>query len=250
MRNQVIDMNEERFWRDLEALIFDQERLDRAPDECAVVLRTLGIEQPAHILDVGCGPGRHSHQFALLGHHVEGIDTITYLVKKARLQAPKGQYAPIFHVGDIGRFSSYQAPWFDCAVSLYHSFGYSGDAGDDARILDRLHNLLRPGGKLFLELIDPDGFSSGLTLDFETLVGNELFHERIQISPNREKYELIVQKQTTVSQIYRASHRLFSRKRISELLADAGFVITWPDANMLITYPGGSRKFCVIGERR
>ena len=78
-RESRADVGEEQFWRDLEPLIFDQERIDRAADECATVLRALDLRGSLHILDAGCGPGRHAHQFAFMGHNVEGIDVINYL---------------------------------------------------------------------------------------------------------------------------------------------------------------------------
>lgn len=246
---QIVDSKQEQFWRDLEPLIFDQERLDRADDECSMVLAALDINEKARILDAGCGLGRHAHRFALLGHHVEGIDAVTYLIERARSQIPRGSRSPHFHVGDTARFAGYTAPTFDCAVSLYHSFGYGDDAEDDARTLSRLHELLRPGGKLFLELIDPDGFVPGQILDLRTPIGRDVYDERIEISEDRGTYVLSIRKRSADRLVYRASHRLFSRDAIANLLAKAGFRIIWPNPEMLISYPGGSRKFCVIGER-
>jgi len=72
--------------------------------------------------------------------------------------------------------------------------------------------------------------------------------ERIEISEDRGTYVLSIRKRSADRLVYRASHRLFSRDAIANLLAKAGFRIIWPNAEMLISYPGGSRKFCVIGE--
>lgn len=42
--------------------------------EVAFLVEQLGLEPPARILDVGCGPGRHARELASRGHTVVGVD--------------------------------------------------------------------------------------------------------------------------------------------------------------------------------
>lgn len=248
-RAEIINATDERFWQDLEPVIFDQERIDRAPDECLRVLDALNIRGRLRILDVGCGLGRHALCFAHMHNHVEGIDSVPYLIEKARSQMEPGTSMPIYHVGDAATFTDYGTSEFDCAVSFYHSLGYSDDSADDERILANLHSLLRPGGKVFFELIDPDGFAPGQVVKLTTPVDNDIYYERIEIGSDRRSYVLTIHKRSASHLVYQARHRLFSRATIANLFETVGFHVNWPSPDLLINYPGGSRKFCVIGER-
>ena len=63
------------FWQTVP--LFDQERLEAAPQEVDATISMLGIESPAEVLDLCCGVGRHSLEFARRGYRVTGVDRMT-----------------------------------------------------------------------------------------------------------------------------------------------------------------------------
>ena len=58
--------------------------------EVDVLVDVLGLGAGAQVLDVGCGPGRHSHELARRGIGVVGIDVSATFVDLARRDAPPG----------------------------------------------------------------------------------------------------------------------------------------------------------------
>lgn len=246
MQISTVESTKEQFWKDLEPLIFDQDRLQNAAEECRTVLAMLGAGAGSRILDIGCGVGRHANHLSSLGHHVEGIDKIPHLIMRAK-SAGSREGAPIFHIGDVARYQDYTVDVFDYAICFYHSLGFNPDPAEDLMILERVHECLRPGGRLFIELIDPDGFAPGQKLAFDSEIGGRKYSEIIQITRDLDFYELKVQDRRIPNVVYQARHRLFSRSKIENMLKTVGFRVDWPQDGKLTGYANSSRKFCVIG---
>ena len=70
------------FWRDFYPFMFPDERFAAAPDE---VSRILALAQCSggSVLDLCCGPGRHSVELARRGFRVTGVDRSPFLLAKA-----------------------------------------------------------------------------------------------------------------------------------------------------------------------
>ena len=103
------------------------------------------------LLDVGCGPGRHSHEFARRGIEATGVDISERFVHLANSEAPDGA---TFQRVDARRLNFDQS--FDAAISLCQgAFGLGGPADDaddpqllqpDLAVLGGIARALRPGG--------------------------------------------------------------------------------------------------------
>lgn len=114
--------------------------------EVDAVIELLGLEKGMHVLDVGCGPGRHAHELARRGIAVHGIDVSERFVDVARRDAPEGA---TFEVMDARRMSF--ASDFDAAICLCQgAFGLMRSNGDDEIVLEGIARALRPGGGLAL----------------------------------------------------------------------------------------------------
>lgn len=106
----------------------------------------LGLEPGMRVLDVGCGPGRHSHEFARRGITVHGIDISERFVGIAREGAPPG--------ATFARLDARSMPFeaeFDAAVCLCQgAFGLMTREGEDETVLRGIARALAPGGRLAL----------------------------------------------------------------------------------------------------
>lgn len=109
------------------------------------------------VLDIGCGPGRHAAALARIGHVTLGIDTSAAAVRAARRRgAPAVQISVFGPVPGAGTWAT--------ALLLD---GNIGIGGDPVRLLERVHQLLAPGGRVLVE-VDPPGSDS------------RRFHARVQ----------------------------------------------------------------------
>ncbi len=138
--------DDDAFWHEMEAVMFTATRLDAARREIPEVLALAGVSAPCRVLDMPCGPGRHSAALAALGHQVVGVDRTARYLDAARLRAPTATFVQ----ADMRTFERPGA--FDLVVNLFSSFGYFPDPDDDRAQLQRFHASLREGGKLLMEL--------------------------------------------------------------------------------------------------
>ncbi len=137
-------------WTYARDAIFPPESFAAARGEVAAVIDLAGLAgRTLDVLDLPCGPGRHSVAFADAGHRVVGVDATPAYLAEAQQRA--GERAVEFVHGDMRTFERPEA--FDLAVNLYHSFGYFEDRQDDRRTLRNYAASLRPGGTLVLDLM-------------------------------------------------------------------------------------------------
>src|SRR4051812_37120655 len=143
----------EDFWCDLYPYMFPVERLAASSEQVAQILALTGItSSTVNVLDLCCGPGRHSVEFARHGFSVTGVDRTPYLLDHARTHAAAVSAPPIeFVQQDMRAFRRPAA--FDLALNLFTSFGYFNDPGDEMRVLENVYASLRPGGIFVMELL-------------------------------------------------------------------------------------------------
>jgi len=141
---------DEEFWRELFPYMFPPERLASGDDEVAQVLALTRLSRGA-VLDLCCGPGRHSVAFALRGCAVTAVDRSPFLLVKARQLAIENNAAIDWVQEDMRRFVRSAA--FDLACSLFTSFGYFETEEDDLAVLRNIHESLKPGGIFVMEML-------------------------------------------------------------------------------------------------
>lgn len=135
--------------------------------EVDFLVEALGIVPGAHVLDVGCGPGRHALALARRGFDVLGVDVSAEFVDLARRAAARERLPARFEVLDA-RDLAFDGD-FDVALCLCQGgFGLLGGpaAGTDGRTGDadafgRIARAVRPGGAVAVS-----AFSSYFALRF------------------------------------------------------------------------------------
>jgi SAM-dependent methyltransferase len=138
------------FWETFYPAMFSDARWDLAEGEVQSALTLLGVAGPVDILDFCCGPGRHTVAMGKLGHRVLGVDRIASYLNIGRQKAVAAGVDVVFEQGDVRAFRRAEA--FDCALSLYTSFGYFEAPADDVKVLENAYASLRSGGRLLMDL--------------------------------------------------------------------------------------------------
>ncbi len=119
--------------------------------EVDFLIETMQLEPGDRVLDVGCGPGRHSYRLAELGMNVLGVDISQTFVDIATKAAPSSARFERMDARTMNFFEE-----FDAAISLCQgAFGLVGGPGCDVSALDpdgevltAMSRALKPAGKL------------------------------------------------------------------------------------------------------
>jgi D-alanine-D-alanine ligase len=205
-------------------VVDDQQVTGREVDTFCEIL---GLQPEQRILDLCCGQGPDSLELVRRGFtNVEGLDRSHYLVQRARAQAKKEGLGVKFREGDA-RNLPYGADLFDVVMILGNSFGYFETIEDDMRVLREVARVLKPWGKLLIDVADGDYLRRKFQPRSWEWIDKKYFVCR-ERSLSLDKQRLIsrevvthVEKGVIADQFY--SERLYNRKSIQELLAKAGF---------------------------
>jgi SAM-dependent methyltransferase len=175
------------------------------------------------VLDLCCGPGRHSVELARRGMRVTGVDRTRPYLRRARRKAAREGLSIEFVEQDmrqpLGRAR------FDVAINLFTSFGYFEAPSDDLRVLANLHQALVPGGVLLIDTVGRDYVvRTWKERDWATLPeGGYLLQER-RLEQDRSwvvnRWILVRDGQ---SEEYTIGHRVYSAEELVALLESVGF---------------------------
>ncbi len=221
------------FWETLGPVFFEAGRWETAPGEVDRVLALLGVAPGAPLLDLCCGPGRHSLELARRGYPVTGVDRTESFLEIARGEAAG---LPVEFVrDDMRRFCRPDA--YAGVLNLYSSFGYFADPADDRRALDNMYRSLKPGGTLVLEML-------GKEIVGRQLVGRNWIEWEggflLEASEVTRDWGWLQNRWVVITpdgvQEFQWGHRLYAASELSMLLVAAGF----GDVRLLGDLAGGA----------
>ncbi|MDT8286230.1 MAG: class I SAM-dependent methyltransferase [Elusimicrobiales bacterium] len=124
----------------------------KAPAEAALVLKKFKLKKGAALLDLCCGPGRHSVEFARRGMSVTGADFSKEYLREAAERAKKRKVPLRLIRCDMRRLPF--GGEFDAAVNLFTSFGYFPEFSDDLKTLKGVARALKPGGLFLIDVVN------------------------------------------------------------------------------------------------
>lgn len=107
------------------------------------IIKKTKLKSGAHVLDIGCGNGRHSLEFARRGYVVTGIDESSELLAIARKEAMKEKLSVKFIKKDMTDISFINK--FDLIISMF-SFGFLEKRDMHQLIIEKISRSLKSGG--------------------------------------------------------------------------------------------------------
>jgi SAM-dependent methyltransferase len=141
---------DDTFWETFRDYMFNPARLEQTRAEVDQLVALLKLGSGARVLDLCCGIGRHSLEFARRGFRVTGVDRTARYLEQARDGAAGENLSIEFVHCDMRAFARREA--FDGALSMFTSFGYFEDAANDLRVARNVYESLQPGAKLTLDI--------------------------------------------------------------------------------------------------
>jgi SAM-dependent methyltransferase len=106
------------------------------------------------LLDLGCGPGRHSLELARRGFDVFGVDFVESFVAQAREGARIHGFSNAHFFHEDGRSIDLGPGTFPGAICLYDVVGTFPELDENERLLESITRHLSPGGRALLSVLN------------------------------------------------------------------------------------------------
>jgi ubiquinone/menaquinone biosynthesis C-methylase UbiE len=129
------------------------ERDEEAEAQALAAARLAGCPEGGDLIDVPCGFGRHVIPLARAGYRAVGVDRSHALLDEARRRMGHERWPKL--VAADYRELPFGDESFDAALNLFSSLGYLGD-DEDTNVLREIRRVLRPDGRLVVEIMHRD----------------------------------------------------------------------------------------------
>lgn len=126
---------------------------EKADQEVEQIQSMLQLSDPAKILDLACGFGRHTNRLAQKGHIVTGVDSSSGFLKMAKEDARKRDLKVRYLKKDMRKIPFRRE--FDFVLQLFTAFGYYSDDQNKV-VLENVRRALKPGGQYLLDIANRD----------------------------------------------------------------------------------------------
>lgn len=115
------------------------------------IINALNLSGKERILDLACGYGRHSLEFARRGYSVVGVDITQSFIKDATESAKKENLNVEFICTDIRNYQCKQE--FDVVLNMADgAIGYLENDAENNKIFEVIGKALKPGGKSLIDI--------------------------------------------------------------------------------------------------
>ena len=213
---------DESFWIDMYPFLFPRKRMEEADFEIEKLLNLVEFKGDS-VLDLCCGPGRHSISLAKRGFSVTAVDRTSFFLEKAKQRAKSEKLDIEFVLQDMLSFKRPES--FDLALNLWTSFGFFDRKEDDLIVLGNIYQSLKSGGICLIDLFGKETLAE----DFQPTTSDELADgtilvQRHKIFDNwtRIRNEWILIK-NGIAKSYTFHHTLYSGQELVDRLERVGF---------------------------
>jgi SAM-dependent methyltransferase len=239
---------DEAFWMGSYSIMFPESRFLAADAEVEQIL-ALVQRGEGHVLDLACGPGRHSIPLAQRGFTVTGVDRSAFLLERARARAAECGVTFELLQADMRDFRRPDS--FDLALSLFTSFGYFREDADNQRVLDNVAASLRPGGNFVLDMMGKEVLARifNPTASSEVPEGIVVQRRRVADDRSRIENEWILLRDGT-ARAFRFDHWIYSAREIKHMFTQAGFADVQVFGNYMgAPYGPEASRLVVVGRK-
>ncbi len=166
-------------------------RVEGADEEVDNLLDLVGEHDihPETVLDVACGIGRHTVEFATRGLTVRGLDISPTYVESARERAAEADVADAVtvEVGDMRELDALEGS-YDLVTNMWTAFGYFDEATNEA-VAAGFRERVADDGALVLELANKEFMLGDYRESSAGLDDGDLYVERREYTPETGRIE-------------------------------------------------------------
>ncbi len=215
---------QDAFWEKWAPIMFHERRWEKTAEEVANIISLLNIGEAASVLDLCCGPGRHSLELARQGFSVTAVDRTKMYLERARKQAETEGLGIEFIQEDMRRFC--RPGSFDAAINLFTSFGYFEDMNEDRQVAANVYHSLKEKGVFLIDIMGKEVLARIFRERDWYELDNTMILEERKVCANwtwMENRWLMVRDGKMDE--CKVSHRLYSAAELAALLSDCGFKV-------------------------
>ena len=203
-------------------IIYRHRTVEAAEPEARFAAERLELNASDTLLDLCCGNARHLVHLTARCKHCVGLDYSKELLAIADETA--GDSVP-FVRADMRAIPFSNC--FDVVVNFFTSFGYFQDAHENAQVAHELARALKPGGRFFIDYLNPDYTEQTLVPESTREEGDYLIQEHRWIDRETQR----VNKRTRVTHHgailpeLHESVRLYTLEELRQMLHNAGLQV-------------------------
>lgn len=214
--------DDESFWIEMYPYMFPEERFNAAQEQVDKILSLVNF-QGTSILDLCCGPGRHSLILAERGFTVTGVDKTAFLLDKAKTRARAKNLQIDWIQQDMRDFVRPGA--YDLVLSMFTSFGYFDNKDEDIKVLNNIFQSLKPRGACIIDVMGKECLAKILqpTTSEESPDGSILVqrHEIFDDWSRIRNEWILIKKGKAKS--FKFHHTIYSGQELKACLIQVGF---------------------------
>lgn len=210
------------FWFLFYDWMFPEESFQQAREQTDDLIQLSGVNKGA-VLDLCCGPGRHSIPFAKKGFNVTGVDLQPALLEKAKDYSAKENASIEYLEADMLTFKRSNS--FDLIINMFSSFGYFSDPEDDFRVLENAYHSLKNGGKIIMDVRGKEIHAmANITSFSQEMPNGDLIFHRTEVNDDWTRSNSDwVHVRGGKAQKFKMDFNLYSGSELRALLKKAGF---------------------------
>lgn len=222
MENEKPWHEQDFFWETTGPVIFSERRWAITQDEVDRLVSLLELKQGVHILDLCCGPGRHSLELARRGFKVTGVDRTKQYLEQASEKAAQEGLNTEFIQEDMRTFC--RPDTFNAAINMFTSFSYFDDPEEDCKVVMNVYQSLKPGGVFLLETHGKESLARIFQENNWHEQNGILILQEHKVTNNwswMENRWIIIKDDKRTE--FKVTHRLYAATEMASLLTGCGF---------------------------
>ena len=211
-----------------------------------LILSNIDLYKDSHILDIGCGQGRHLSIFAEKQYQITGVDLSPVLLRIAKKNHINNSFVQLIQA-DMRHLPLKSK--FDLALNLFTSFGYFENDDENISVLKQIYSLLEDSGNFVFDYFNSDFVKKNLIPKHEEEIGNLIVEQERFIEDSRIKKKINLIKDGKKF-TYFESVKLYSPDEILNMLQSVNLKMnkTYGDYNGS-SFKDDSPRFLVFGEK-
>ncbi|MCS7186272.1 MAG: methyltransferase domain-containing protein [Armatimonadetes bacterium] len=200
---------------------------EESAEQIEFVRRLLYLPVGSKVLMPFCGPGWYSHELAMWGFQVVGMEVVHGFLQEAKQRGKRLGLSTSFLQAEP-LYLPFRDENFDGAMLIGNRFGMTGDELTDFEFLRELSRVIKPQGRLVAALPHRDGLlNSFQERDWETMVdGNRMLIFRKWDPMTGQMWEEWRDADVRETpRLFVVSYRVYTLTELERILRKVGFTV-------------------------